>query len=104
MDRKNVCEIEEAATQHLVDPSDNSIPIVTDEYTPPAIIGNVFSDLERIKARIDTCEEKAKYSLAAAKRAYDTRVGFWRSTTRALEELQKAAKKSPGHTKRPGGL
>lgn len=63
---------------------------VVDDNNPTAIINDVFSDLEKIKDHIDSCELKAKESLEKAQSAYNKPVGFWHSSTPAIEALQEA--------------
>ena len=47
--------------------------------------------MEKIKDHIDNCEQKAKESLEKAQSAYNKPVGFWHSSTPAIEALQEAA-------------
>lgn len=65
-------------------------PTVEDN-NPATVIDDVFSDLEKIKDHIDNCEQKAKESLEKAQSAYNKPVGFWHSSTPAIEALQEAA-------------
>ena len=62
-----------------------------EDNNPATVIDDVFSDLEKIKDHIDNCEQKAKESLEKAQSAYNKPVGFWHSSTPAIEALQEAA-------------
>ena len=64
-----------------------------EDNNPATVIDDVFSDLEKIKDHIDYCEQKAKESLEKAQSAYNKPVGFWHSSTPAIEALQEAAQK-----------
>ena len=62
-----------------------------EDNNPATVIDDVFSDLKKIKDHIDNCEQKAKESLEKAQSAYNKPVGFWHSSTPAIEALQEAA-------------